>query len=425
MKARLGFFYFAVFAFVGVHMPFWPVWLKSRGIDAVGIAALSALSFALKIVVTPMVSKWVDASGRKRNTVVWLASGLLVGCCLFGLTHGFAQILLLTALAFTCWSPIMALGESITTVAAKADKLDYGRIRLWGSISFMLVVIGIGQLLHSYGEPMLPWALGATAALLWAAAVALPRDPARPAAARAAAGRGADSTPFRRSRWFVLFIVGAMLIQGSHAVYYTFSSIHWRSVGLSDQTIGLLWGTSLVAEVLFFAFGRSLVDRLGPVNVLVMGGVAAGLRWAALGLTHEPAVLALVQLLHALSFGASHFAAIRLISERVDDTLSASGQGLYSAFVMGLGTGLCVLASGPLYGAFGAASFFVMTLLAVIGTGAMVAVRRSTLARVVPAGAAASVDSLPLALPPAPTRATAPRRASPRSSSPSLTREPS
>lgn len=379
MKARLSFFYFAIFAFVGIHMPFWPVWLKSRGIDAVGIAALSALSFGLKIVVTPMISRRADASGRKREAVVWLAFGLLVGCCLFGLTRGFLDILLLTTLAFASWSPIMALAESITTVNAKAQRLDYGRIRLWGSVSFMIVAAGSGKLLQAFGEPVLLWAIVAAAALLWLAAIALPgtaatqRAPRRPAASNAA---------FWRSKWFVAFLVATMLIQGSHAAYYTFASIHWRSHGLSDQTVGLLWGVSLVAEVLFFGFGRGVVDRLGAVNVILLGGVAAAVRWAVIGATAHPALLALAQLLHALSFGASHFAAMRIVSERVDDALSASGQGLYSAFIMGLGMGIFVLASGPLYGALGANAFFVMSLVALLGTVAMVAARRLNMTRI-------------------------------------------
>jgi PPP family 3-phenylpropionic acid transporter len=380
MKARLSFIYFAIFSFVGIHMPFWPVWLKSRGIDAVGIAALTALSFALKIVVTPMVSRRVDATGRKREAVVWLAFGLLIGCGAFYFTQGFVQIFVLTTLAFASWSPIMALAESITTVTARAQRLDYGRIRLWGSISFMIVASFSGKLLQAFGEPVLLWAIVAAAALLWVAALALPRSttPPRPAGPKPAV----SNAPFFRSKWFVAFLLATMLIQGSHAAYYTFASIHWRSIGLSDQTVGLLWGASLVAEVAFFAFGRSVVDRLGAVNVILLGGVAAAVRWAVIGLTGDPVLLGLAQLLHAFSFGASHFAAIRIISEKVDDSLSASGQGLYSAFIMGLGMGIFVLASGPLYGALGTGAFFVMSLVALLGTAAMAGARRLSMARI-------------------------------------------
>jgi PPP family 3-phenylpropionic acid transporter len=204
-----------------------------------------------------------------------------------------------------------------------------------------------------------------------------------------------SNAPFFQSTWFVVFLLATMLIQGSHAVYYTFSSIHWRSIGLSNQVIGLLWGASLVTEVAFFAFGRPVVDRLGAVNVILLGGVAAALRWAAIGATGNPVLLALAQLLHGVSFGASHFAAVRIISEKVDDSLSASGQGLYSAFIMGVGMGMFVLASGPLYATLGSGAFFVMSLVALVGTGAMTAARGLNMARitvapaVLPSGAAA------------------------------------
>ena len=121
--------------------------------------------------------------------------------------------------------------------------------------------------------------------------------------------------------------------------------------------------------------------------MILLGGVAAALRWAVIGLTGDPILLALAQLLHAFSFGASHFAAIRIISEKVDDSLSASGQGLYSAFIMGLGMGIFVLASGPLYAALGTGAFYVMSLVALIGTAAMAAARRLDMARITSAPA--------------------------------------
>lgn len=390
MKARLSFFYFAIFSFVGIHMPFWPVWLKSQGIDAMGIAVLTALSFALKIVVTPWVSRQADRSGRKREAIVWLALGLLLGCGAFFFTHGFTQIFVLTLLAFSCWSPIMSLAESVTTMAAKAHKLDYGRIRLWGSVAFALVAGSSGVLLQALGEGVLLWAICAAAAVLWVAACLLPRAGAgagaRPGAPKAAVGNGV----FFRTPWFMAFLLATMLIQGSHAAYYTFGSIHWREAGLSDQAVGLLWGASLVAEVVFFAFGRPVVERLGAVNVIVLGGVCAALRWSVIGASVDPLWLGLAQLLHAFSFGASHFAAIRLISEHVDDSLSASGQGLYSAFIMGLGMGVFVLASGPLYGALGASAFYVMAGVALAGVATMAAARRLAMTRITPdAGPAA------------------------------------
>lgn len=387
MKARLSFIYFAMFGFVGIHMPFWPVWLKSRGIDAMGIAALTALSFALKIVVTPWVSRRVDGGGSRRQVIRWLTLGLLLGVLLFPLTSGFVQIFALTTLAFACWSPVMALAESLTMSHAKARKLDYGRIRLWGSVAFMVVVSLSGRLLSGLGEPVLLWAIGAAAAVLCVAAWVLPAD--LPAAPHAPGARpqGA-SAAFWRSPWFVGFLLATTLIQGSHAAYYAFASIHWRQHGLGDGTIGLLWGMSLAAEIAFFAFGKPVVDRMGPVQVLLLGGLAAALRFTVIGMTANPAWIGLAQGLHALSFGASHFAAMRLIAERVDEGLSATGQGLYSAFNMGVGMGLFVLLSGPLYAQLGAGVFVVMAGFAMLGTAVMAWVRSQTLTRITAALAA-------------------------------------
>jgi PPP family 3-phenylpropionic acid transporter len=277
----------------------------------------------------------------------------------------------------------MSLAESITTVAAKQHQLDYGRIRLWGSIAFMIVATVAGKLLAVFGTDVVLYSLVGTSALLFVAALLLPATPAPKRPAAAVVGKPAVSNrQFLSSQWFLGFLLATMLIQGSHAAYYVFATIHWRAQGLSDQMVGLLWGISVFSEIGFFAFGKRVVDRLGPINTIVLGGVAAALRWTVIGFTVNPVALGAVQLLHAVSFGASHFAAIRLISEKVDDQLSATGQGLYSAFIMGIGMGVFVLMSGPLFQAFGHQAFYLMSAVAVLGTGVMLAVRRLSFDRI-------------------------------------------
>lgn len=366
VKTRLSLIYFSMFAFIGIHMPFWPVWLKSKGISPTGIALLTALSFALKIVFTPMVSKAVDRTGKRRQAIILLAFGLFAGFLVFFALDSFWPILLLTTLSFACWSPIMSLAESLTTVTARERGFDYGKIRLWGSVAFMIVAVFSGKLLERYGEPVLLWSICAAAGLMFVASVLLPAGDTN---TRKSANAGA--AVFFRSRWFVTFLVAATLIQGSHAAYYTFGSIHWRAQGLSDQAIGLLWGGSVAVEVVFFAFGKSLLGRLGAVRVIALGGVAAALRWLIIGATANLYLLLAAQCLHALSFGACHFAAMRIITEKVDPALSSTAQGIYSAFSMGIGMGIFVLLSGPMYGALQGMVFVVMGVVALAGTACM------------------------------------------------------
>ena len=394
IKLRLGFVYLSMFAFIGIHMPFWPVWLQSKGITPSQIAVLTALAFALKIIFTPIVSKIVDRNGRKREAIILLSSGMLIGCSLFFIVDGFWAIFALTTFTFACWSPIMSLCESVSTLAARSHQLDYGKIRLWGSVGFMIVAVTAGKLLGLFGGPSLLWFITGAAALVFTAACLLPPNQATPAKDKV------SGSVFFTSRWFVLFLFSTTLIQGSHAVYYTFGTLYWQAQGLSDGSIGLLWGASLAIEIAFFAFGRSLIGKVGAVNTIVLGGVAAAARWAFIGSTGNFGVLMLVQGLHALSFGASHLAAMKIITDRVDPALSATGQGMYSAFIMGIGMGAFVLLSGPLYTALNGQAFLVMALVSLTGAGLALLVRRLDLTYISASGSPLAATK-PAALSPA------------------------
>ena len=175
------------------------------------------------------------------------------------------------------------------------------------------------------------------------------------------------------NRRFRLFLVSAALIQGSHGVFYAFSTIHWRSVGYSEDLIGLLWAEGVVAEILLFAVGTALIKRIGPVRLLALAGAAAALRWTVTGVTDALPALIAVQALHAFSFGAAHLGAIHFITGTVAPSLSATAQSVYSAAVMGLGMGLSIFAAGYLYEGFGAGAFLAMAVLG--GAGSMFALR--------------------------------------------------
>jgi PPP family 3-phenylpropionic acid transporter len=170
-----------------------------------------------------------------------------------------------------------------------------------------------------------------------------------------------------RNRSFALFLAAAAMIQGSHAVYYAFGTLHWRAAGYSEDVIGALWAEGVVAEIVLFMVGGRLVRRLGPARLIALGGFAGTVRWLVLGLTDALPALVCVQILHAFTFGAAHLGAIHFIARAVPPALSATAQRLYSAVVMGLGLGLMLLASGWLYTAFAGGAFHAMAAAALIG----------------------------------------------------------
>ena len=129
---------------------------------------------------------------------------------------------------------------------------------------------------------------------------------------------------------------------------------------MSEATIGWLWAIGVVAEVVLFAAGGRLVARLGPAGLLALAGAAGILRWSVLAFTTALVPLALVQVLHAFTFGAAHLGAMHFIARIAAPEWAASAQGLYTALSTGLIMGAMMLAAGWLYESAGGLGFLVM-----------------------------------------------------------------
>jgi MFS transporter, PPP family, 3-phenylpropionic acid transporter len=175
---------------------------------------------------------------------------------------------------------------------------------------------------------------------------------------------------------FWIFVAAASALQASHQVYYGFGTLYWRSLGFSDLTIGFLWAEGVLAEILLFWQGQRFVARFGPVGLMVLGGVAGILRWSLAGvLSWLPFIVAL-QLLHALTFGASHLGAMHFLSRTMPLSAAASAQSIYAAVSSGLGSGLVMVAAGALYQDYGGGAYLFMTLLSAAGLLGAIRLRR-------------------------------------------------
>ena len=379
ISVRLAFFYAAVFALIGIHLPFWPVWLAAKGLGPTEIGALIAAGVGVKVIFNPLIAHIADRRGQRRGIMLALAASGLAAFSLFGVTDGFWALLVVTVMFFAVWSPIMPLGESLTMMSRRRDstspdgkELDYGRIRLWGSLSFMATAVGAGYVLAGRDPDIIYWAilsgLAVTVAVIWALpATAVP----------ARTGKRLAALEVLRDRPFCLFITAAALIQASHAVYYGFGTLNWKAQGYSENVIGWLWAEGVAAEIVLFAFGARLIRRFGPVRLIALGGLAGALRWSVTGASDGLSVLIAMQALHAFTFGATHLGAIYFIARRMPQALSASAQSLYSAIVMGLALGVSLLAAGKLYALYGPGAYQAMALLAAAGGGVALMLMRS------------------------------------------------
>ncbi|GAB6051438.1 MFS transporter [Magnetospira thiophila] len=368
---RLSLFYIAYFSMIGMHLPFWPVWLESQGLTAREIGFVMSSSILIKVLTGPWIAGIADRSGHRRRlmrTLALLSLGIYLAFLGGG---GFWHLLIISSLFMVTWSALMPLCENLTLLTIHDKGLQYGRIRLWGSLAFILSAVLSGQVLEDRAPMLIYWLI--LGAVLFALLATGPLPDTR------AAPPESGHPPLRtllRNGPFLLLCTSAALIQGSHGVYYAFGTLHWQSVGHGESLIGALWAEGVIAEIILFFFGARLIDRFGAIPLVLLGGAAAALRWTITGLTDDLSLLASVQVLHAFTYGATHLGAMTYIARTIPSAHSATAQSLYAAMVMGLGIGLSIFAAGYLYAALAGQAYLFMALLGLAGLSGALLLRR-------------------------------------------------
>jgi MFS transporter, PPP family, 3-phenylpropionic acid transporter len=374
LAIRLATVYGTMFLFTGIYLPFFPVWLKSKGLDANEISLVVALSLFLRIVVSPFFASVADRLGDRRRVVLWLAWASLGAAALFLVADGFGPILLIALVLNAVFPSISPLVETISMRARIEEGMNYGRVRLWGSITFVAASVGAGWLLEWTAPSII--AICFVAALLSnvAGVWLLPKDAPRRAKPRVPRSRFADVVEIGRHPVFVLFVVTASLTQATHAVYYAFGSLAWQAQGYSDTVIGLLWATGVIAEIVLFYISGPLMARLGAVRLVMLAAVAAMIRWTVTALNPPVVLLFLIQALHAFTFGAAHLGAVQFVAQAAPPRLAATAQSLYAAMASGVIMGLVTMGVGPVYEELGAHAYFIMAAAGAVAFGGAVLV---------------------------------------------------
>jgi PPP family 3-phenylpropionic acid transporter len=257
------------------------------------------------------------------------------------------------------------LADTVTLDAAAAGRADFGRVRALGSVAFIAGTLLGAAVLQSFGPPGIP-AMVALSMLL-TAGVTLGLREAPGVRVRT---RGLAFVLLRRPG-MALLILASGLVQGSHALFYVLSTVHWRAAGLPPGMIGVLWSVGVACEILLLSFAGRLLRAMRPERLGAVAAAAAMLRWAGTAITTDPGPLLLLQALHALSFAGMLLAVLQLVQRLVPPEAAATGQALQAALGPGLAMLVLTLASGPLYRALGGGAFLAM---AAVAAGGLVAV---------------------------------------------------
>lgn len=358
--------YSLYFAFTGLFLPYFPLWLKDRGLDSGQIGIVLSLPLLVRILTSGQISAFADRTSDRANVLIALFVGAAGSVALFPLVAGFWPILAITLVMAVFNHPIQPVVDSVTLSGVRRFGADYGRIRLWGSVVFIAVNIIGGALLGGAGieAVMLVMIAVATAGAVIAPITPRLGRPRRPATPLEIAG--ASAWRLMKNRRFMLMTAGCGLIQATHAFVYTFGSIHWQSIGYSGDAIGAFWAVGVAAEVLLFQFSRRVLGRLSPIALATLGAIAAILRWALLPFAPDLTSVAVLQALHGLSFGATHLGLMHFYNAAVPEERIGAAQGV--GFVIGAAfMGIATFASGPLYALAGGYGYLGMALASAIG----------------------------------------------------------
>ncbi len=363
---RVGLFLGAYFAANAVN-GFMPLWFADRGLSAASIGQILSVASLLRVLAGPQWGSVADRLGKRRPVLTGAAVAAAALALLYLPLDGFGALLMVAAGQGIAASAINPLIDSLALALARQGLMEYGPVRAIGSATFMVATAAAGWLMTAIGSWLVPWllAFGYGAAAVFSPF--LPEAETPPAAPRAWAGLALFRIPA-----FRLTVLCTALIQGAHAAYYGFAALFWRTQGLSDATIGLLIAEGIVVEILLFARGRKLVERLGPAGLTACAAAASLLRWSATAFSPPLAVLAVLQVLHAATFAMQHLSAMLVLSRAVPPERAATAQALHAALGYGAPGGLMMLLSGFLYARFGGLVFLAM---AVVGGSALVLVR--------------------------------------------------
>lgn len=366
-------FYAFLFAAVGAHLPFWPLWLAEWGLSEAEVGAYTAAAIAARVLAGVAIPWAADRAGAPRRALAILG----VAAVLIYVAHDWidtrAALFAATLAAAAALAGGLPIADALSLRAAARAGFAYATARSMGSAAFLAANLLCGVAVARWGiDAALWWIVIALAPLAWLGW----RHPGG-AGAPVPTPRLAEAATLLRSRAFLLTMLAGGALQGSHAVLYAYGSIHWRAQGIDDATIGGLWAIGVALEVLLMLFaGRALIDRLGPAGAMALAGAAGVVRWAAMTLDPDLAWLWPLQALHAITFTASFLGSLAMVERLAPANLAATAQGMTGAMAGGAVMAGGSFAAAWAYPAYGADAFWIAAALSAIGLGAALSLRR-------------------------------------------------
>ena len=350
--------YFTYFFSYGIFLPFWGVWLKGEGIPPETIGILLGAGLVARFLGSLLIAPRVKDPSHLVTALRLLALLTLAFAIGFCFGNGWGWLMLVIAGFNLFFSPLVPLTDALAATWQKQITMDYGRVRLWGSLAFVIGSALTGQMVSVWGHNAILYSLIISILAMLLGMMLKPSVMPQ--------GEARTHSETERSLWEMLkegpvwrFLLCVTLLQGAHAGYYSFGSIYWQEAGYSASTIGYLWSLGVVAEVIIFASSNFLFRRWNARNLLLLSACCGILRWSLMASSTELGWLLVIQILHCGTFTVCHLAAMRFIAARKGPEVIRL-QAVYSALAMGGGIAIMTVIAGFLFEHLQGGVFWVM-----------------------------------------------------------------
>lgn len=355
---RLSAWYFFYFAFVGAFAPYFTLYLQDIGQSAWEIGVLMSVPQVMRLLAPNLWGWLADHLGCRAAVVKVAALGSVLGFCGFFFSREYVPMLVAMTLVWFFWSTALPLVEAMTLDRLAGQTERYGRIRLWGSIGFIVSVLGLGAVLDYLPIAAVLWACLFILASVLASALTL---------AEPKVGAGGTALPVAdqlRRPAVVALLAACFFMSVAHGPLYVFYSIHLVDHGYDKMAVGLLWSLGVVAEIIVFMAMPRLMRRFSLRDILLASFGLAVLRFLLIGWAADHAlVLLFAQILHGATFGAYHAGAMAALIRWFEPAQQARVQGVYGSISFGAGGMVGGLISGQAWDTLGAGMTFTLASL--------------------------------------------------------------
>ena len=355
--------YFLYFAVLGIFLPYFNLYCYHLGFSGLQIGLLSALR-SMTLVLFPLIWGALADRFHIRKPIYILCNFVSTSIWVFFLvTVDFWPMLIITAFYGVFYAPIISFLEAVTMDVLGAEKKSYGRIRAWGSISFIIMVLVTGKIIDLYTVDIILVFVLAGSLML---AVISFHIPAIEPPLKKVLAPGAGSLFEKR---VIVFLLCAVLMLVSHGAYYGFFSIHLKNLGYHSTFIGLSWALASTAEILAMVKSDQIFNRYSLEDVLFFSFLVATVRWLVLYFSASAAIILLSQILHSVTYGTFHMASILYIDRLAPDNAKTLGQAVNNGLTYGFGLMVGFFINGYIYEITGSFVLFLISSLIALAGG--------------------------------------------------------